>query len=562
MAEKDEDYWLGQEFILDILNQLPSRIFWKNTDCVFLGCNRAFLQGWNLSTTQDIIGKTDYDLPPTKEENDAYRADDMEVMATGKAKLNIEESQTHEDGTETTILTSKVPLFNKQGKIVGLLGIFNDITELKKTQRELLLAKEAAEAANHAKTDFIQNMQHDIRTPAAGVWSLLNELTKQELDPKKRNILSMLTGSSLKLLDLCNAVVDFSYIDQDKRPVLEEKIDIREIASGVLDLNKPAAFGKDLALHLKIDGNVPSMVMTDEFRIRRILVNLIGNAVKFTHQGSVTLHISAKLKDERYLFLQFNVKDTGIGIPESKRNMIFEKFSRGIQSDMGQYEGTGLGLYLVKKFVHELEGDLELDSTVGTGTKFTVIFPCKIPLMDMNVCGTEINETYTSPLKEKAPLDVSLPFIAKQSTHVLFSHRVLLVEDDPVCLFAATEVLAHFTHMLDVVRDVEEACSQLQKHLYDFVIADLGLPDGTGIDILKFARNSPENKNYETPFIALTAHKDMSRHKSALAAGFNEITIKPLLEERALSFFEVYELRTMIEKVADADSLCSSGKPA
>ncbi len=551
MVEEDP-YWFSQEFISELLLRLPVHVFWKNTEGVFKGCNQAFAKSIGLSSPNDVIGKTDYDLPTTKEESDAYRTDDLAVIHSNKAKINIEETQTRRDGKKVTLLTSKVPLVNKQGCVVGVLCIYSDVTELKNAQHELLKAKEIAEAASQAKTEFIQNMQHDVRTPAAGVWALLSELTSQESDPKKKRVLSMLTESSARLLELCNAVVDFSYVDEQQKPVVENKIDIRRLAADILDLNKPAAYGKDLILHLKVDSIIPSYVLSDEFRLRRILINLIGNAVKFTKCGSISLEISAKREDKRHLLLCIKIKDTGIGIPEAKRHTIFEKFSRGTASDTNEYPGTGLGLYLVKKFVRDLDGDLELESVLGKGSQFKVILPCTVPLLEGYMHGLEIDETHVSPLKSIQELAIELPLASNTPLDTPFHQRVLLVEDDPVCLFAATEVLAHFTNQLDTARNVHEACMQLQQQPYDFVISDLGLPDGSGIDILGFAHQDEKSKNPHTPFIALTAHhQGTEKHKTALQAGFAEVVTKPLLHEQARHLFEVYAADSIVNATLD-----------
>ncbi len=301
------------------------------------------------------------------------------------------------------MLTSKVPLTNKDGTVVGILGLYNDITELKNTQNELLIAKEKAETANMAKTEFIQNMQHDIRTPCAGLWGVLDILAKAEEDSHKKEIFNMAVSASKRLLDLCNEAVEFGDLEGKSKPVVQKSLDMRELARSVIELNKPAAFAKNLSMHFKVAASVPPHIASDKFRLSRILINLLGNAIKFSHEGEISLSITASIleEDTRKGFLTIELKDQGIGIPEHQADSIFEKFSRGVAPHTNKYPGTGLGLYVVKTFIDELNGDIELESHENEGSYFKLNIPFKGLLAEMKTPGVEINERFSSPLNKE-----------------------------------------------------------------------------------------------------------------------------------------------------------------
>jgi PAS domain S-box-containing protein len=536
------DYWSKKEFITELLiDKLPAYVFWKNASGVYLGCNQAFAESVGLLSAKDIVGKTDYDLPATKEESDAYRADDQAVMQSNKAKINIEETQTTQNGKKITLLTSKVPLTHN-GQVVGILGIYNNITELKNVQNELIEAKEQAEAANKSKTEFVQNMQHDIRTPSSGLWGVLNILASSEPDNNRKEALNMALTASKRLLDLCNDAVEFGDLSGNGRPQLEKPFDIRALARSIVELNLPAAFSKNLVLNFHVDSTVPNHITSDEFRISRILINLLGNAIKFSHQGEVTLNIKADLDEEnsRKGILTIEVKDQGIGIPQDKINHIFEKFTRGVASNTNKYPGTGLGLYVVKAFIDELDGDIWVESHENEGAYFRIIIPFKVLWEDIKKPGIKINEYFKSPLKEikkEVPLKKDERAFLENTP---FSHELLIIEDDKTCLFAEKNLLSGYTNKIDSAENVADALKKLSEKRYDLVISDLGLPDGSGNDIVAKVKANPDSPNYKTPFVAMTAHQDAEKHKRAMEAGFTETNTKPLGVDKAVELLKSY----------------------
>jgi PAS domain S-box-containing protein len=367
----EDDDWLNKELMAKLLFRLPTHIFWKDINGIYLGCNHKYAHSLGLSP-EDIVGKTDYDLHSIKEESDAFRADDEIVIKMNKPKLNIEETQTMPDGRKAALLTSKVPLTDDNDSVIGVLGIYNDITELKNTQSQLLAAQKKAEQANKSKTEFIQNMQHDIRTPLTSIMMLLRTLKGRKMDEDVREIFKLLEQVCQQLTNLCCDFAKTSLNEDGEESIRKEEINIREVATESIHTHKATAANKNIVLDLHIAEDVPTHITSDGFRLRRILLNVLGNAIKFTDEGKVSLNIAMDKSNE---LLCMKVSDTGIGINQDKLPFIFDKYVRDNTGDSQKYPGTGLGLYFVKKYVEDLGGKLSVLSEIGKGSVFSIDLP-------------------------------------------------------------------------------------------------------------------------------------------------------------------------------------------
>ncbi len=533
-----------------IIYHSAGNLYWKDKQFKYLGCNYNFCRIARLKDPENISGKTDSELFGGILGEDGIKKlldVDRHVMYDGETIVS-EETGINESGEIAIFLTTKEPLKDEEDEIIGLVGTSIDITK----QKEIEVLK----------TEFIQNMQHDIRTPASGVWSLLEVIGKQVTDPKMKEVFDLLRGSSKQLLKICDEVVDFDHIQHGDRPIIERKMDIRALVTDIFDLNKPAGFIRNLTLNLKVSPELPEHIMSDEFRISRILINLLGNAIKFTREGSVTLSLYPKEHEvERYSTLCIDILDTGIGIDPSKMKNIFDKFTRGVASNTNLYPGTGLGLFLVKKFVEELEGDLDVESVLGQGSHFAVTIPFKTPLLDLGIKGLEMDETYTSPvdsLLEDLKPEVFANSMAtksnsKEEGSQRFQHKLLFIEDDKIALFSSMSVLSGLIDFIDTAGSVVEAKRKIKDKKYDLVISDLGLPDGSGMDIVHFAEIASDSQNKDTPFVALTAHIDAVKQSIALDAGFIEVASKPLTREKACAFFESYPVGSQNKVSSDVE---------
>ncbi len=370
----------------NIINHVPHYILWKDRQSVFLGCNKMLADSLGLNSPEEVMGKTDFDFPWTKEQSEAYRADDQDIMFSGKPKLGYEEYQKQADGSERIMLCSKVPLKDALQNVCGILAIYTDITEIKEKEHILRIAKNEAEAANNIKSEFIRNMEHDIRTPFSGIHGMANILAQQENDTNKKEMLTDIASCAKELLDYCNDILDFSQIEAGALPVINKKFELHSMLKRIEEMETPPAKLKELDFKVNIDSQAPKLLIGDAHRIKRILINLISNAIKFTSKGHVHLYVNlVRARAERDVILQFIIHDSGIGIPIEKQNMVYEKFTRLVSANKGTYRGQGLGLRIVKQFMEEMDGDVEIESTENKGTKFICTIPFKLPLAEGHI---------------------------------------------------------------------------------------------------------------------------------------------------------------------------------
>ena len=541
MTAEDERYWRDRDFFSELLKQLPSYIFWKDTECTYLGCNDAFARAVGLPSPEEIIGKNDFDLPVAKEQSAAYQADDKEVMRSGKPKLNIEETQTFSNGRKVMLLTNKVPLLNKENKVIGVLGIYMDITERKRLEEDLRKAKEAAEAANQVKTEFLENMRHDIRTPLVGITGCANAIKESIGDPRKieevKEYADNLITSGYALYNFLNEVLEIIKVASGEIPRVKKKFDLKEKLLNIIDLNQSKAKQKHLKLILEHDDSIPHYLIGDSTRIQRVILELITNALNFTDKGHVKITTKLARKNEKSIVVKIRVEDTGMGIVPDKQQEVFTRFKRLTPSYEGIYKGTGLGLAVIKQFIDDLEGEIYLESEPGKGSVFTCVIPLTEALLDeqFGVDKTCLEMTkLTLPVFEKKTPVTKAKTIAKELTHIL------LVEDHAIVAKVTASILTGLACTVDVAQDGKSAFQYAKNHDYDLVFMDIGLPDISGNEVTKKVREWEALRDKHTPIIALTAHIDTENKEQCLHAGMDAVLSKPLSKETALDILNAF----------------------
>lgn len=369
-----------------IINSIPGSIYWKDRNGKYLGRNlyaaekMCNVRDQNNPNIDEIIGKTDYDLFD-QDIADQYKKHDLSVLESGK-ELVTEEIVTTTNNDVITQLSVKRPLRDEYGNIIGIIGNTVDISHLKKIENDLQATKKKLEAANKIKDDFIHNMEHDIRTPFSGILGLAKLLAEQEQDHTKQGFLNDIALSAKHLLNYCNTILDYTKIEMEAIPVIEKKLNLKEIIENLTQVERPAAINKKLSLIYQHDEQIPNIVIGDQYRLQRIFINLLSNSIKFTHKGKILIKTSLVKTKEKEIIVSIIIKDDGIGMAEDKINFIYEKFYRDTPSNRGIYSGVGLGLKVVKHFVNDLGGEIEVKSIVNTGTTFCCTFPFKLPLRE------------------------------------------------------------------------------------------------------------------------------------------------------------------------------------
>jgi PAS domain S-box-containing protein len=350
-----------------IIDKLPANIYWMGLDGRILGCNQLMASVLGCEDRYALIGRNSLQYYEELDAQDCMRNNE-EALVNGEVLVFEETAQI--EGEERVFVSYKSAIRDNDGKPISLVGVSFDITERKHMERELKIAKEEAEAANLAKLHFMNNMRHDLRTPLSCVVGSARVLKAMETDPDKVEFIEGILKSSQNLLQMLTNMLEFNHIQSQEKSVEWGPVKIVKLAQDLVDMLQLTAKDKDLDLALQIQPGCPEVLISDSYRMQRVLLNLMNNALKFTHRGGVTI-----LLDGHEDQLSITVKDSGIGIAPDRKDTIFEKFVRLNDSDKGLYEGEGLGLAIVKQFVEDLGGELRLESQEGIGSAFTVVLP-------------------------------------------------------------------------------------------------------------------------------------------------------------------------------------------
>ncbi len=355
-----------------LISLLPGNIWWKDIHGHFMGCNNNVAKLLGYKSVDEIVGFTNRDL--FEPEIAAILDKTDNIVFSERREMEIEEIGVDENNQQAIYITRKLPLIDDEGQLVGLLGVSLDITDRKARERELAIAKEKAEVANNAKSSFIMNISHDIRTPLNGIIGFSRIIESKETDVVKKEWLGYIVESSERLAGYLNDVINV-ITTKDQFQVNKEAFSLHQIIHMLVQMfSAEIASHQGIKLVLDLDPNMPETIFNDRFRIEKIILNLVSNAFKFTHEGEITISTKLLKRAADQAAISIKVSDTGVGIAKEDQEKIFGRFTRLEPSYTNKYSGYGLGLYIVKTFVDELEGTINLQSELGQGTTFELIF--------------------------------------------------------------------------------------------------------------------------------------------------------------------------------------------
>ena len=464
---------------------------------------------------EKLIGQRPLSFVPP-EDVDAVRKASEAIFRENKSFRDFEHRLVRADGKIIWLSINGVPICNTLGQVTGYRGAGLDITARKHAEQDLIREKEAAQAADRAKSEFLAVMSHEIRTPLNSVLGFADLLTETSLDPTQKEQVEMIRRSGDALLVLLNDILDFSRIESGKMPIQPSAVDIRECLRDVADLYGATAQAKGLGLRVDVDESVPSALCTDPGRLRQILLNLIGNAVKFTPSGEVVVSAKRGPKepgDGRYPLL-VEVADTGIGIPPDRVARLFKPFSQADSSTTRRFGGTGLGLAICKRLSELLGGDVALVRSSPTGSTFAL----EIALVPMPAFSD-------AAARMKIQVRPGASGLMRGG-----SWRILIVEDNVVNRMLAQRMILSLGYESDSAENGLMGAEANEKKPYDIVFMDLQMPVMDGVEASEKIRTF-ESKNPDVPpcyIIALTADAMSGDRQRCLDAGMNDYLSKPI----------------------------------
>jgi len=498
-----------------VLDTIPVRVFWKDKDLKLLGCNRLYAMDAGFQNPRQMIGKSDFEMG-WRDQAELYRADDLAVINSKQPKLGYEEPQTTPGGNEVWLRTSKSPLRNLEGEVIGLLGMYEDITVRKKSEKELERAKLEAERANQAKSQFLSSMSHELRTPLNAILGFAQLLEHDPghplLDAQKESVEHIKTGGS-HLLHLINEILELAKIESGHLELDIESTKPEDVFYDTIPMAQALAEKRGLAFHIPaLDQEWPN-IMVDAMRLKQVLLNLLSNAVKYNVDGG-EFTLSCDIGDT---FLSIHVSDTGHGISPEGMKDLFHPFSR-LDHQNSEIEGAGIGLTITKELVELMGGEISVKSVLGEGSIFSIKFPIA---NGGGAARIAPNESKQQKLED-----------------VQYDGTVLYVEDNEANLLLMEGIFEQFPNLkLITAKNAELGMDIVKTVLPDFIMLDIALPGMSGTEMLKAVRTETDSR---ASIIAVSAHAMPHLVEEGLKAGFDAYLTKP---------FDIAKLVAELERV-------------
>jgi len=498
-----------------VLDTIPVRVFWKDKNLNLLGCNRLYAMDAGYQNPRQMIGKSDFEMG-WRDHAEHYRADDMRVIKSKKPKLGYEEPQTTPGGNESWLRTSKSPLRNLEGEVIGVLGMYEDITERKIAEKQLQHAKNEAERANQAKSQFLSSMSHELRTPLNAILGFAQLLEHDPghplLEAQKESVEHIKTGGN-HLLHLINEILELAKIESGHLELNIESTKPEDVFYETIPMAQALAEKSNLTFHIPALEHQWPNISVDAIRLKQVLLNLLSNAVKYNVDGG-EFTLSCAVVDD---FLSIKVSDTGAGISAEAMKDLFHPFAR-LDHENSDIEGAGIGLTITKELVELMGGEINVESVPGEGSTFCVKFA---------ISGDEGQTPVQNHEDERQKLE--------DVQHV---GTVLYVEDNEANLMLMESIFEQFPNLrLITAQNAEAGMDIVATVRPDFIMLDIALPGMSGTEMLKAVR---EKTDSEASIIAVSAHAMPNLVEEGLQAGFDAYLTKP---------FDIAKLVAELERV-------------